>query len=110
MLAQGGADAARLAPLSAVVLLAAPFVGAGGWQLDGFHLDAPLRTDAPPLPPMHLFAGLADRIVPPSHLELYARRFPQAAIHRLPGCGHQFEGWMARVARELRTLATRDRR
>ena len=105
LLAQGGRAAAELASLTAIVLLAPPFVGAGGWQLEGFHLDQPSAADAPALPPLHLYFGLADETVPPAHAELYGRRFEAAVIHRLPGCGHQFEGWTAQLARDLRALA-----
>jgi len=105
LLAQGGGGAAGLASLSAIVLLAPPFVGAGGWQLEGFHLDRPSAADAAGLPPLHLYFGLADETVPPSHAELYGRLFKAAIVHRLPGCGHQFEGWAARLARDLRALA-----
>jgi pimeloyl-ACP methyl ester carboxylesterase len=105
LLAQGGDGAAELASLRAIVLLAPPFVGAGGWRLEGFHLDEPVAADASVLPPLHLYFGLADATVPPSHAELYGRLFTAAVIHRLPGCGHQFEGWMAHVARDVRALA-----
>ena len=105
VLAQGGDGAAELASLTAIVLLAPPFVGAGGWQLEGFHLDQPSAADASGLPLLHLYFGLADETVPPSHAELYGRLFKAAVIHRLPGCGHQFEGWTAQLARDLRALA-----
>ncbi len=104
MLVQGD-DKAALGQLRALVLLAPPFVGPGGWQLEGFHFDQPPSADATIRPPLHLYFGLADTTVPPSHAGLYARFFRDAAIHRLPGCGHQFEGWMAHVARDLRALA-----
>jgi pimeloyl-ACP methyl ester carboxylesterase len=105
LLAQGGDGVAELASLTAIVLLAPPFVGAGGWQLEGFHLDEPSAADAAGLPPLHLYFGLANETVPPAHAELYGRRFKAAVIHRLPGCGHQFEGWTTQVARDLRALA-----
>jgi predicted alpha/beta hydrolase family esterase len=105
LLAQDGAAAAELAALRAIVLMAPPFVGAGGWHLEGFHLDSPSAADASTLPPLHLYFGLADATVPPSHAELYGRLFRAATIHRLPGCGHQFEGRMGQVARDLRALA-----
>jgi len=103
MLAQGPPD--ELAGLLGLFLLAPPFVGRGGWQLDGFHLDDPAdRTRLHGLP-LQLYFGLADTTVPPAHAELYSALFPDAAIHRLPGCGHQFEGFMAQVALDVRSLA-----
>ena len=103
MLVQGPPD--ELAALRGVFLLAPPFVGRGGWQLDGFHLDGPpdrarLRDIA-----LQLYFGLDDTTVPPTHAELYAAVFPGATIHRLPGCGHQFENCLGRVADDIRHLA-----
>jgi len=43
--------------------------------------------------------------VPPSHADRYATLFPEATIHRLPGCDHQFGGFMARIANDLRALS-----
>ncbi len=97
--------AGPLTRLHALFLLAPPFVGPGGWQLEGFHFDLPATADASARPPLRLYFGLADTIVPAAHAELYARFFPDAVVHRLPGCGHQFEGGMEQVARDLRALA-----
>ena len=103
LLAQGPPD--ELVALHGVILLAPPYIGRGGRQLDGFHLDGvadPARLRGLPL---RLYFGLADTTVPPSHADRYAALFPAATIHRLPGCGHQFEGFMAQVARDVRSLA-----
>ena len=96
---------AGLASLRGVLLLAPPFVGEGGWQLDGFQLDWPVDPEALAGLALQLYFGSADTTVPPAHADLYGRLFPGATIHRLPGCGHQFEGRIARIARDLRTLA-----
>lgn len=82
----------------AIITLAAPFVGEGGWQSD----------DVPPTPdfarvlsdavPVHLFHGLGDDIVPPEHLDLYATAIPWARTHPLPGRDHQFNEDLSEVA------------
>ena len=105
MLTRGGDEAATLAALSGVFLLAPPFVGKGGWKLDGFRLDEPVAPEALASLPLHLYFGSADTTVPSAHADLYARLFHGAAIHRVPGCGHQFEGWMAHIARDVQALA-----
>ena len=99
LLALGSAELARL---RGVFLLAPPFVGRGGWQLDGFHLAAAVPTGGLPV---HLYFGSADRTVPLAHAELYAAVFPDATIHRVAGCDHQFGGFMARVAKDVRGAA-----
>ena len=90
--------------IGAIVLIAAPFVGEGGWPSEGW---TPLRALGAKLPrgvPIFLFHGLADEIVPPSHVELYAREIPQARVHRLPGCDHQLGNDLREVAAVIRSL------
>ena len=96
---------AGLTGLRGLFLLAPPFVGKGGWQLDGFHFDRPVDAAALGRLPLHLYFGSADQTVPPSHADLYEAQFPAATIHRLPGCDHQFGGFMARIARDVQALA-----
>ena len=105
LLARGGAEGAALTALRGLFLLAPPFVGEGGWRLDGFRMDEPVPPEALAGLPLQLYFGSADTTVPPAHADLYARLLPGATIHRVPGCGHQFEGWMAHVARDLQVLA-----
>ena len=86
--------------LGAIVLAAAPFVGAGGWPGDELPRDlgARLPSDAS----IHLFHGLADEEVPPAHADLYARTIPQAIVHRLPDRDHQLGSDLSAVAEVLR--------
>lgn len=90
-----------LPDVQAVMLLAPPYVGDGGWNLGGFHLDA--RRDDPPALPLALsfYFGDADDTVPAAHAGLYAQVFPRATFQRLPRCGHQFDGHIADVATDL---------
>lgn len=87
-------------PLGAIVLIAAPFVGEGGWPSDDLRLPDDLGISAGV--PVHLFHGLADETVPPSHLDLYARALPAAHVHRLPGRDHQLNDDMREVSRVIR--------
>jgi pimeloyl-ACP methyl ester carboxylesterase len=88
--------------LGAIVLLAAPFVGAGGWPGDEFELPADLGQRLPRGVPVHAFYGLEDQTVPPSHADLYARAIPHAHVHRLPGRDHQLSGDLSRVANSIK--------
>jgi pimeloyl-ACP methyl ester carboxylesterase len=89
--------------LAAIVLVAAPFVGDGGWPGDEFEITADLGSRLPPGVPVHLVHGLDDEIAPPSHVDLYARAIPQAQVHRLPGRDHQLNDDLSEVARAIRT-------
>ena len=84
--------------LAAIVLIAAPFVGDGGWPGDGFELPKDLGARLPPGVPVHVFHGLGDETAPPWHADLYAQAIPQAQVHRLPGRNHQLNNDLSDVA------------
>jgi len=88
--------------LAAVVLIAAPFVGDGGWPADEFELPIDLGARLPPGLAVHVVHGLEDETVPPSHADLYARAIPQARLHLLPGRDHQLGDDLAEVAELIR--------
>jgi len=88
--------------LGAIVLIAAPFVGEGGWPSDEFELTGELGARLPSGVPVYVFHGLQDETVPPSHAGLYARAIPQAQVHRLPGRDHQLNNDLSEVAEAIR--------
>ena len=92
------------ANLAAIVLLAAPFVGAGGWPGEEFELPSDLGALLPAGVPVHQFHGLADDEVPPAHADLCARAIPRAQLHRLPGRDHQLGIDLSDVASVIRGL------
>jgi|ERR1700722_18672842 len=87
--------------LRAIVLIATPFVGSGGWLSDEFELPHNLGARLPQGVPVHVFHGLQDEIAPPSHADLYASVIPQAQLHRLPGRDHQFGNDLSDVAKVI---------
>ncbi len=88
--------------LGAIVLIAAPFVGEGGWLSDEFELTSDLGAKLPPGVRVHVFHGLRDETVPPSHAGLYALAIPQAQVHQLPGRDHQLNNDLSEVAEAIR--------
>ncbi|HZD62666.1 MAG TPA: alpha/beta fold hydrolase [Xanthobacteraceae bacterium] len=87
--------------LRMIVLIAAPFVGAGGWPGDEFELPNDLGTRLPHGVQVHVFHGLEDEVAPPSHADLYARAIPQAQVHRLPRRDHQLNAELREVAKTI---------
>jgi pimeloyl-ACP methyl ester carboxylesterase len=88
--------------LGAIVLIAAPFVGPGGWPGGEFELTGELGARLPPGVRVEVFHGLRDEIAPPSHAALYARAIPQAQVHQLPGRDHQLNNDLSEVAKVIR--------
>jgi len=87
--------------LAAVVLIAAPFVGAGGWPGEDLELPSDLGARLPQGMRVHVFHGLQDQTAPPSHSDLYARAIPQAQLHLLPGRDHQLNNDLGEVAQAI---------
>jgi len=93
------------AKLGAIVLVAAPFVGDGGWPADDWQPQRDIGAKIPGGAPVYIYHGLADDTAPPSHAELYARAIPQANLRRLPGRDHQLNNDLREVAAVIETLA-----
>lgn len=87
--------------LGAIVLMAAPFVGEGGWPGGEFEPAGDLGARLPKGLRVMLFHGLQDETVPPSHADLYARVIPQAEVYRLPGRDHQLNNNLSEVAEAI---------
>ncbi|MFG3577670.1 alpha/beta fold hydrolase [Micromonospora chersina] len=87
--------------IKVIVLVAAPFVGAGGWPGDEFELPHDLGARLPQGVPVHVFHGLQDETAPPSHADLYARAIPQAELHLLSGRDHQLNNDLSEVAKTI---------
>ncbi len=90
--------------LAGVFLIAAPFVGAGGWPSDDIRPMADLGARLPPKTPIYLYHGSKDDIVPFAHVDLYERAIPGAIVHRLEGRNHQLNDDLAEVAADIRAL------
>ena len=93
--------------LAGIVLVSAPFVGAGGWPGEEFELLDDLGARLSPGARVHVFHGLAAQTAPAAHAELYGRAIPQAQVHLLPGRDHQLNDDLSEVAAAVTELSTR---
>jgi predicted alpha/beta hydrolase family esterase len=93
--------------LGAICLIAAPFIGPGGWESDEVEPRSDLGARLPRDVPIYLYHGLDDDEVPSAHVELYARALPQAQLRRLEGRDHQLGNQLAEVAADIRRLDQR---
>lgn len=84
--------------LSGIFLIAAPFLGNGGWSAGSVQFSPDLGRRLPKDVPIHFYHGLKDEVVPYSHAELYVRMVPQGRVHRLPGRDHQLNNDLSEVA------------
>ena len=90
--------------LAGIFLIAAPFWGLGGWQIDDFTLDETRASKLLSGLPIFFYHSRDDEIVPFAHLILHAEKFPQATVREFEGRGHQFNDDLSEVAADIKSL------
>ncbi|AVA20428.1 MULTISPECIES: alpha/beta fold hydrolase [unclassified Rhizobium] len=85
-------------------LIAAPFIGEGGWPSDDMDDRKDFSERLPPGIPVYLYHGADDDIVPTAHVHLYAKALPHAVVRVFEGRDHQLDNDMSDVARDIRLL------
>ena len=90
---------------SGIFLIAAPFVGKGGWSSEDIEpvsdLGARLQRWR-----VYLYHGSDDDTAPFGHVDLYQKAIPQAVVRRLANRNHQLNEDMSEVAADIRRLYT----
>jgi hypothetical protein len=98
------AEYAPTVALGAIVLIAAPFIGNGGWKSEDIEPRSDLGTRLPPSVPVLLYHGDKDAIAPVSHVALYAEAIPRARVRQLADRDHQLNNDLSEVANDIREL------
>jgi predicted alpha/beta hydrolase family esterase len=91
-------------PVAGLLLVAAPYVGTGGWELDEYALREDFASELPEGLQVFLYHGRDDEEVPFEHLALYEANLPRAAVRVSDGRGHQFGDDLSEVARDIREI------
>jgi predicted alpha/beta hydrolase family esterase len=74
--------------VAGVFLIAAPFIGEGGWPSDDLRPTAEVALALRGGEAFYFYQGRDDETVPFVHLELFATAFPAATVRRLEGRDH----------------------
>jgi uncharacterized protein len=90
--------------IAGIFLVAAPYWGTGGWQVDEFRLDEGRASKLLKALPIFFYHSRDDDIVPFTHLALHAEKFPQAIVREFDRRGHQFNNDLSEVAADIRSL------
>ena len=88
-----------------VLLIAAPFIGPGGWPSDDIEPAQNLGARLPNDTPIYFYHGSADETVSTDHVELYAQAVPQAHVRKLEGRDHQLNDDLSEVASDIVALS-----
>lgn len=91
-------------PVAGLFLIAAPYWGPGGWQVDEFRLDEGRASKLLKALPIFFYQSRDDDIVPFTHLALHAEKFSQATVRKFDGRGHQFNNDLSEVAADIKSL------
>jgi len=98
------ADEAPRRTCAGIFLIAAPFVGDGGWPSEDIEPLSDLGARLSPQTPIYLYHGSKDDTAPVAHVNLYAQAIPHAVVRQLPGRDHQLNNDMSEVAADIRRL------
>jgi predicted alpha/beta hydrolase family esterase len=90
--------------LGAICLIAAPFIGAAGWNSDEIEPRSDLAARLPRDVPIFLYHGRNDDAVPFAHVDLYARAIPRARVRRLASRDHQLNNTLSELASDILRL------
>jgi len=90
--------------IAGIFLIAAPYWGTGGWQVNEFSLDEGRASKLLKALPIFFYHSRDDNIVPFTHLALHAEKFPQAIVREFDGRGHQFNNDLSEVAADIKSL------
>jgi predicted alpha/beta hydrolase family esterase len=103
------AEYAPAVALGAIVLIAAPFIGKGGWESEDIEPRSDLGTRLPSGVGVFLYHGDKDETAPISHVALYAEVIPHARVRQLANRDHQLNNDLTEVARDIRALASKQK-
>jgi predicted alpha/beta hydrolase family esterase len=90
--------------VAGIFLIAAPYWGTGGWQVDEFQFDEDRASELLKAYPIFFYHSHDDDVVPFSHLALHIEKFPQATVREFEGRGHQFNNDLSEVAADIKSL------
>ena len=76
-------------PLAGIFLIATPFVGRGGWELNEIAMSEDFAENLPSDTPIVLYHARDDEVVPFGHLGIYRQKIPQATVREFETGGHQ---------------------
>ena len=91
-------------PLAGIFLLAAPYWGTGGWQMEEFTFDEHQASQVLKEIPIFFYHSRDDDIVPFTHLAKHREKFPHANFREFEGRGHQFKEDLSDVAADIMNL------
>ena len=86
----------------ALMVIAAPYIGDGGWPSDDITARTDLSERLPSGLPVFIYHGTEDQLVPFAHAGLYAKMIPRATVRALAHRDHQLNDDLSEIAADIR--------
>lgn len=90
--------------IDGLFLVATPYWGKDGWDMDDFKLKSDFSKNLPALRSLHLFHCANDPIIPFDHLKLYRKSLPSAVCHELNCSSHAFSEGLPELVETFKKL------
>jgi len=94
---------------AALILIAPPFIGDGGWPGNDIKARTDFQERLPAGLPLLIYHGSEDQDVPLAHAQLYAKQISRAVVRVLARRDHQLNNDLSEVARDIQSLVLDDR-
>lgn len=91
--------------ITGLFLIAAPYWGKKGWEIDEFVLREDFVPKLPLIPKIFLYHSRDDEWVPFGHLARYAKKFPQATVRKIDGSEHEFGNGLPEMVNDIKSLS-----
>jgi predicted alpha/beta hydrolase family esterase len=99
------AEQPPLPKLRGIFLIAAPFIGEGGWPSDDIRSRTDFSERLPFGIPVFLYHAIDDDIVPVAHVYLYSKAMLHAVVRTFENGNHQLNNDLSLVARDIRGIS-----
>lgn len=87
-------------------LVAPPFFGASGWEVDEYLLRPDFETKLRQIPNIYLYHSRNDNVVPFNHLAEFADKIPNAVGRVFENRGHLFTAGLPELVDDIRNLSS----
>ena len=90
--------------ISALFLVATPFWGKNGWNVEDFVLQESFESELTHITKVFLYQCKDDAIVPFGHLKFYKKVFPYSVVRILNGTDHAFADGLPELVDDIKTV------
>ncbi len=92
-------------PIAGLFLVAAPYWGADGWELEDFTLKPNFPSHLSSIPHIGIYHSKDDEWVPVAHATHYQTKIPTATVRIFSQRGHNFDAGLPELVRDIKSIS-----